>query len=643
MADFSITSLRGGQNDTDPAIAIEDDQAVLLQNVELVESMLGERRLGTSAITLPSFLSSCDKVLWIARHLPTPDETDAEFWALGITSSTFALGRKTSAWQAQVTIPDTPSATGNYPYIWQSVSIHGKLHVAFKSSVDRLHTWDGTSFRASGLKAPTASPTASQTGGGAIEAVRYYRVRYIEKSGSTVLRRSEPSAVLTYDPVTATKVTITKPAAISEGETHWELEASTDAVDFYVFATTAVGTTTVDDSTADGTGYTSGSVSEDDTAYTVLPSARYLTHDDDRLIWAGSYEDNAQAARVGWTPPFAAAGVGNDERQDVTTDPFKDLDTYKGGPITGISEPMLGANWVFKQHAIYRMLRTGQRLNAYDIELYTDVLGAIHGSVVSGVDEQGGPAIYFIDRQQGPCRIALGGIKKCGEDIRQTWNQMNQGATGLIASSLYYPTKKQIIWCLATGSANTPNQGIILHIDKSRPFDDGVRRGWVTWTGTRASALSMVLFADNIEANTTRSTKLVPYIAVSGLGLVHLCDTGNTDNSTAYAAQIKSKPYRLRSTLNTFTVMIAAILGKAVTGAAINFKCLRDFGLETTQTISNISFTPTASETDIIAKLDNLSGADMKVAQFEFDDVTTPAAQWKLNLLDIRSSDGQKF
>ena len=105
MANLSIASLRGGMNNTDPAIALPDDQCVLAENVEMVASMLGDRRLGTTAVTLDSFLSARDRVTFLFRHLPTADETAAELWALGVTGTTTAkLGRKTTAWSPTATI-----------------------------------------------------------------------------------------------------------------------------------------------------------------------------------------------------------------------------------------------------------------------------------------------------------------------------------------------------------------------------------------------------------------------------------------------------------------------------------------------------------------------------------------------------------
>src|SRR3990167_8769376 len=311
MADLSIISLRGGQNNTDPPTALQDDQCILAQNVEFVDSMLGERRRGTSAITLPSGISSRDRVTFLYRHLPSSDETAAELWVLGVTGTTTAvLVKKTTTWST-ITISDTATLTGFSQYRWQAVSIHGKLFLAYDTGTDRLHVFDPsistTALRRVGLAAPGAAPTAADDGSGAIENARYYRVRYAIQVSSVTVLRSEPSAVLTYDPTATDGVIVTKPATISENETHWELEASTDNSNFYRIATTVVGTTTYTDTTADGTGYTSGTLSEDTGDYELIPSARYLSVDDDRLIWAGSWEDDDFAARVGLSPESGRA------------------------------------------------------------------------------------------------------------------------------------------------------------------------------------------------------------------------------------------------------------------------------------------------------------------------------------------------
>jgi hypothetical protein len=647
MADFIITSLRGGMNNTDPSIFLTDEQVVLAENVEFIDSMLGERRLGTSAITLPSDISARDRVTFLFRHLPSSNESEAELWVLGVSDAgTVVLAKKTTAWTT-ITVGDAPTTTGNSPYRWQAVSVHGKLFIAYNSSVDRLHVFDTrtstTALRKVGLGQP-AAPTAADNGVGTYASTRYFRVRFEIQSGGTAILRSEPSATLTFTPSgTGSGARITKPASISENETHWVIEASTDDTNYYVLTTLAVGTTTYDDTTVFATGYSSGDLSEDIGDYALIPSARYLTADDDRLIWAGSWESDSLAARVGWTPVFGADGVGNDERFETDTDPFKDLDTYEGGPITGLSEPMFGGIWVFKQHAIYKLTRTGLRSNAYDSDKYTDSLGAIHGSVVSGLDETGSPCIYFLDHEQGPCRIGVGGIKRCGEDLRKTWELLNMDATSVACSSLYYPSKKQVYWNIAVSAGNTPTKRLVLHVDKSRPYADGVRQGWTLWTGNIAKALTMCLFSENIESNTTRSLRLVPFIGLEGLGLVHRCDTGNTDNSVAYTATITTKPYWLKTVLQRFIVHASMLVAKAIASSAVTLKVLRNFNTDTSATVSDVSLAASGTETDVIKYLDNFKGNELSVVQFQFTDPTTVSAQWQLNQLVIREEPTQKL
>lgn len=644
--DFSIFSLRGGVNNTDPKLAIPDDQCVQGDNVEFIDSMLGERRLGTDAIDLPASITARDRVTFLFRHLPTSDETAAELHVLGVTgTSTAVLSRKTTAW-SDITIIDTPNLSTNFAqYRWQAVSLHGKMHVAFDSGSDRLHIIEGTTMRRSGLAEP-AAPTAADSGGaGTLAGTRYYRVRYTVQSSGTTVRRSEPSDVLTHAPGGSNaSITVTKPITISESETHWELEASVESATagFYRIATTAVGTATYVDSTAYSTGYSSGTLSEDSGDYALIPSPKYLIADEDRLIWAGSWESDAYASRVGWTPVYNADGVGNDERFETDTTPYRDLDTYENGPITGLASTSMGNIWVFKQHAIYKLTRTNARNKAYQATKYTEVVGAIPGSVMTGVDEVGQPCVYFIDYKLGPARIGIGGIKRCGEDIRATWSLLNIDATAVVASAVYHPTKKQAIWCLSTGAGNTPTQGIVLHTDKSRVFADGVRKGWALWTGNRSKALTMCLFADNIDDNAARSLTLVPFIGITGLGLVHRCDTGYQDNSVAYTATITTKPYILKSLLQQFTVRVAALLAKAIASSQITVKCIKNFDAtaEVTATVSDVSLAAVATETDVIKLLGDFEGAEMHVAQVQFTDVSAPTAQWQLNHFVMSEEEG---
>ncbi|MGE3341499.1 MAG: hypothetical protein AB7J46_06420 [Candidatus Altimarinota bacterium] len=636
-SDLIIRSING-MNNSDAAIALPEDICVLAQNVEWIDSELGERRKGSDAIDLTgAAVASRDKIVGAFRHLPTTDETAAELWLVGLTgTTTLSVSKKTSSW-ADVTVSDTPLKTGFAPYRWQALSLHGKFFLAYDSDQDRLHVWDGTNMRRCGLAEP-AAPTAADAGSASLDGTRYYRVRYTVQSGGSTILRSEPSDSLTFTPSgSGASVTVTKPASISEGETHWELEASNDNTNFYRIATTAVGTTTysdtVDTSTSRYADVSGAVLSEDIGDYSLIPSARYLTADEDRLIFAGSWETSSQASRVGWTPVNNADGVGNDERMESDTDPTLDLDGYDGGVITGISAPTLGSIWVFKERHIYKLIRRGKRSTAYEAIKISDSIGAIHGSVVNGMDLMGRPVVYFIDPQIGPCFIGgPDGLQHCGHNIDATWQTINLDATQVPCTGVYYPKNKQLHYWLATGSSNTPDTHIVLHTEIMRQDDEGYSKGWAVWTGPTASALCAVMFSDNIDDDTTRSRDLVPFIGLSGSGLCHRLDTGNDDNGTAYSAKIVTKPYMLRNILHKFGTRAAILLAKAVANAVIDLKIRRDFEAETVTVQTEIPMDATLDETQVFKQFDDFSMADARVIQVEFADPATPStARWELN------------
>lgn len=643
MPDFIIKSLRGGMNDSDPPIALPDDQCVLAQNVEFHRSMLGERRRGSTAIDITgSDLVGNDRCTLLYRHLPTTDETAAQLWAFGVTGTASSdLCYKDITWHT-VSPLDAITVTGTYQYQLQAQTLHGKLFIAYKSGQDRLHAWDGTSLRRTGLAEP-AAPTAADTGSGSFSGTRYYRVRYTVQSGGATLRRSEPSGTLTKTPSgSGSALRITKPASISEGETHWELEASVDNANFYRIATTVVGTTTVDDSTVYATGYAVAfTLSEDVGDYSLLPSGRYLTADEDRLLVGGSFEDSALASRVSWTPVFNDPGAGNDERIPTDTDNYLDLDGFEGGPLTGLSATVNGYVYAFKQHHIYRLVRTGVRTRAYDAIALTKERGALPGSVVAGIDQSGRPTLYFLDPDVGPCRIGANGVESCGAGIFETWLTVNLDAASVISRGVYYPEAKQVHWWIATDDADSPDLHLVLQTNEIRSGVDGARRGWAVWDGPSASALAACMFADNIDDDSARSNVLVPFIATTGDGLIWRTDTGSDDNGTEYEARIVTKPYTTGNLLHQFESKNGALLAKAQDGASIDITISADFGL-VTKTVEDISLAPAGAEEHVIRALDNLSLAEMKVVQIEFIDTDTPGERWELNQFALREVGGQK-
>lgn len=649
MADLVLTSLLGGHSELAP-ISLDDDQCVVARNVEWFKSRLGERRLGATGIDVSgSALASCDRVVFLYRHYPTTDPADAQLWALGITDGTpdtATLVYKDTTWHT-VTVSDAITIDGVSEYKMQAQTLHGKLFLAYNSAVDRLHVWDGSTLRRTGLAEP-AAPTAANTGAGSLSGTRYYRVRYTVQSGGVTLRRSEPSNTLTFAPSgSGSAVRVTKPASISESETHWELEASVDNANFYILATTVVGTTTVDDSVVYATGYAvSYTLSEDVGDYALIPSVRFLSADDDRLFAGGSFEDEALASRVMWTPVRNADGSGNDERLETDTDPSLDLDNYEGGAITGLSANVSGYVYATKMLHIYQITRTGVRTKAYETIPLTKQRGALEGSLVEGFDQAGRPFLFALDGDIGPIRIGgENGVEPCGIDLIDTWETVNLDAV-VAARGVYFPEKRQVHWWVATGANTTPDTHLVLHTANMVTTLQGSRRGWAIWTGPSASALAVTMFADNIDAGVDRSNAFVPIIGVDDTEPIWITDTGNDDNGTAYSARLLTKPFTRGNLLHQFEAQEGILLAKANTGAVIDITIIGTRADEgaSEQEVSNISLTALARETSgrVIRVLDSLGLAEMNTLQIEFEDSASPGGQWTLDMFGLKDTEGQR-
>lgn len=657
---ITVSSLRGGISDNDPPLALSEDACTIAENVEFFNTTLGERRMGCQAIALPTSITgntNIQAVTWMGRHQPTNTLGDSELWVLGqhLTAANNVLTHRTTTTWTTVVPDDTITVTSGLGHKLSSVSLHGKFFIAYKSAVDQLHVWDGTSLRKTSLVAPTLAPTGADTGVGTYASTRYFRVRYVKLSGTTVLLRSEPSPVLTFTPSGAgSGVIITKPAAINQGETHWELEASTDNANFYRVARTLVGTATVTDSTVYATGYSGGTLSEALTSYTQIPSGKFLGVDSDRLLIAGSWENSAYASRLWWTPVLGNTGVGNDERLDMTVDPFIDLDGFEGGEITGISRSINGYLFVFKFGHIYKIVRTGQRTSAYSALPITKARGAFPGSLVEAVDEAGNPAQYFLDPKIGPMRIGNNGLEWCGRDVRNLWSRVNVAAT-TPAHGVFYQAKNQVHFWVALDGADYPNAKIIVHCDQITSTSNGATKGWVTVpVGNRISdAHCSLMFSPNVDSIDARSQALVPFIGkgqwvVSGStikDLVQQCDIGvrdafTTGDTTAYYyATIQTKPLTPVGLLNMYGVMAGSIVVVAVTGASnhIYVKAVRDFGVDSITT--STSLVPTGSEIILVKKLDNLNFAEATTIQITMGDLDTsilPATSWRIHAFTMK-------
>lgn len=664
---FELASLRGGLDDTTPVIALDPDRCVTAENVEFVHSMLGERRKGCTAIELPASFASGNyqEVSWMFRHLPVNDQGQAELWALA-QSQTANLSqlsrRQVTGWQ-DITPDYAIDVTGNNGHRLSAQSLHGKLFIAYNAQFgyDRIYVFDGTNLRKAGVGIPNILGNPTDTGSGTYPAVeRFYRVRYILMNGSTLEARSDPPFAVAFTPSgSGAGVLITKPAAVNERETHWELEVSLDAGTFYRIATIPVATTTFVDS-IDTTTYSTFVQSLQIGQCSLIPSGKFLSADADRLLIAGSWVNPVEASRVRWTPVLADPNGASDERLDLTVGPYVDLDGFEGGEITGMSRAVNGYIYVFKQSHIYQLQRTGVITNAYEAIPITKSRGAIAGSLVEAIQQDGQPALYFLDPNVGPCRLSPNGLEWCGRDLQQTWKRVNLNAH-VPCHGVYYNSNRQLHYWLAVDGADTPNFKIILHVNEVRDTDEGGRRGWVTVTkGNRiATAHCSVAFSDNIDSTDSRDFNLVPFIGkelwtVNGSSItnyIQRCDVGSLDADTTgdtqsvYYTTIKSKPFSVGGLFNQTGVNYGALLlqsESSPTGQVI-VQIIRNMGVDFVEDYAR--FFTTGPETHVVAQLGDLQCSEMYTMQIvlgDLDQSIPPPAAWFIDMLQLQMTGGNK-
>jgi hypothetical protein len=413
------------------------------------------QRFGSASQTITSsgFTGLID---WLGRHTTTGGVE--EIWGAANNAGTAALARKSAGTYAPVSFSDTVNVS-NLRYM-QAASLTSKFYLAYDSNVNRLHLWDGTSLRRVGFAQSTA-PTVAQDGAGALSFTRHYRQRYVEMSGTTVVRRSEASTSVSVTIVNKLGVTATKGAAISEGETHWELEAADASIGpWYRIARTAVATTTFDD--------TSATIDDTDLSalsgeYLPPPAAKYILADTNRLVMAGAWElsgssDQTQpkANRVWYTPVLGSTDEGDDERVPNTVDQQNWVDVGNEGPLTALAGPLYGSIYVFKNDSVFKLTPTGDFVTPYKVIQVMAGFGAVDQRCVCiGELGTGTPAIFFCSAGS-VYAITSGGIVEISDDVSRDLRMNNfTAASSWLA---YDPYDKRLLAQTNSGTAALSGQ-----------------------------------------------------------------------------------------------------------------------------------------------------------------------------------------
>lgn len=618
---------RGGRNGGDSPLALHETELAEAVNVDWWDGTLANKRGGAADVSLTCssggpFSGTPDSLY---AHLPSADLTALELWAVDSTGQIFRLAGA-ATWAE--TTPADAIATRTMDVTFASAN--GWLFACYDSSVNRLHVWTGAAWRRVGLATPSA-PSGATMGGSGNTFTRYYRQRYVEISGSDTVRRSEASSSVSVSITDDAGVTVTKSAALSEGETHWELEAAdASSGPWYRIAQTAVGTTTYDDTAA-----TISTTNPTPTtgANTVPTSWKYILHDQGRLLGAGAWETSgAKHSRVWFTAQLGstAPSVGDLERVPETTDfhNWVDLDEHDGGFITGFGGPMEGSVYVFKYRQIWKLVRTGNAVAPYKPFALSKVYGAIRQqSIVMAEDETGNPALYFLSHR-GPMRVGGNGVEYLGNNIEDIWETFSPGATSVTCHGVYYSAKHQVWWWIATGT-NAPDLKIVFDTRLGRSFADGVRFGWAQHTGESAEAHCSTMFANTIGASMSIDQK--PYLGKSDETKIWKCDSGTNDAGTNFQAYITTQAYPVGGLLKHARVGQPVLVGKAASGVTIQGTVTRDFGVETKT--DTVLLTASGSETRVAPQFEALELAGVTAVQYTIGDAAAASNAWTLDAL----------
>lgn len=646
MGQITLSRVRG-RNGFDPPLLIPDEQVQELVNIDLYEGQLGKKRRGTSAedMTFSAGGPFTTPIVAQVRHVPGASEAAMEKFSFTAT----VVGRKAaSAQYAAVTVKDAITA-GTAGGI-MGVSFNGKLFLAgYDSAVNRAQVWDGSTIRRVGVGTP-AAPTGADMGAGVLSFARSYKVAYAVLSGSVTLRESELGPVLTRTIAAKLGSTITKPASISEGETHWKLYASDTATGvYYLIATTAVGTTTFDDTNATIPATTAAPVAGTNTP---PPSAMFVACDGNRLLYYGALEtaagDSAEPknGRVWFAAVLGASAtsIGDDERIPIQSTAgglryYIDIGENTGGEPRGLAGPLDGSMFAFQSNGITELAPSGRPNTPYRRFQINTPHGAVgQKSIVHAPDAAGAPCIYFLSPFDGPRRIGRNGIEWIGADIKDVWDRVNLDAS-VVAHGVYHRELNQIWWWLAIDGSASPNILAIFDISEgvmgTADSEPAIRYGWGLYSGDLASAWSSVMFS--VTPGATMARRLKPYAGTTNNNEVLKCDTG-TATCQAY---LDTKPYPIGELTHHGEVTGASIVAPVATGVPIQLTVTRDYGAQSID--SAVTLTAEGTETDAVRKFPECGLGEAKTVQFRLGDAASIANAWTLDQLTVTTKGQEAF
>lgn len=643
-----------GRNGWDAPHDVPDDMGTDALNWDLYDSAgLGSKRRGTTSVYDPSAAI----VAVFGGYVPAQNDGARELWIV-IKEPTVEIRRMAGSdtFSAALTLPSTINTALE---LVSFAILNGKLYLAYDDAANRVKVFDPgystTAIRYAGL-ADAPFPSVADTGSGTYAATqRYYKQCYTEQRASVTVRRGELSSSVSFTPSgSGTHARITKSAAISEGETHWEIYGSVDNVNFYgpIF-TTAVGTTTVDDNSTPSTWADTYDAAPVIGENFPMPSVKFLYSNGSRVFGFGVYETSAgdshtpQAGTVYLTPALDSSSIHDDERVRNTATQGVGrvvLGRNAGGEDVGLNG-LGNVTYAFQSRGIYGLIPTESPTTPYRrVQISTTHGACSHYSIVPAHDEMGREALYFLDPQLGPCRVnADGTIEWVGKDVKDLWDQ----APGLLNArrfthGIYYQAKHQIWWWIVTSNNLNllPNTVIVLDVTLMRRDASGdLRGGWVRYTGDLAKAYCSTMMSTTLGV--TMSRDLSPYVGQAGYGgeseadlLVKADVSGATTDATesgtqAFQAHIDSKAFVVPPLFHNKRLTRAYLLGEAGS-ATIQQSLIRNYGDETSRTDTR-TLVASGSETRVLKQMEATSLNDAFVFQVRLGDASATASAFTLD------------
>lgn len=637
---ITFGDLRGGRAGNTPVLQIAAPQCAEAINVDFYRAALGRKRSGMSAdgVSFSSGGPFTGQVVFLCRHVPGTDETVQEQWAI---DSARVVGRKAGgATYAAPTLKDALTGTAA---LTTAATLNGRLFLAYESASARLHVWDGSTVRRAGL-ASTAAPTVANTGAGTYAAVlRYYRVRWTQVSGSTILRSSEATPSVSFTPSGAgTAARITQPTPPSEGETHWEVEGSVDNVTFFMLAghltggTTApaaaiaVGTTTYDDSVVT-TSYATYPVSKATGTYTLQKSYRFLAAAENRLLGFGSFTSTDKQHRLEISAVVGSLDEGDAERVNTTAGWYLDLDEHDSGVPTGLFGPIFGNFYATKFRQFWELRPTGDVTRPFELKAISKILGAVGGRAACvGEDATGAPVLYRLTHR-GLYEYGSAGEVYRGLGIEDyvlgPTAVINLDAT-VVGHLLYYPDKRQVWMWWATGSAALPDQGAIYDVTTG---------GWSRFaTGDKISTVASAMLGGDQVFSLAPVRQLYPRLGSSATtNKVFKADDGSTqDDGTSFAASITTPPFEPGGPGMFGEVGEPIVHAAAASGVTLTATVIPDY--DSTNAITGTALlTAEGSETQVSRRCQGAALSGLRVAQITIGDASATTATWRLNRLVV--------